>query len=278
MPQCILCGSTEHRALFTYEQPDRYELAIGVSSEGYSRQWVKCLKCGLHRSEYSRDPALMDKIYESKYRDTDSSWRKQSADELFQKIIQLPSETSETHFRANWIDNSIRQLQQAKIIDIPENRSLLDIGGASGVFAYEMHCRGWQAEIIDPSFAGAFVEKYGVSYRQGFYGPDSIATKFNMVSMVFVLEHLQDPKTLLQQVKANVDTNGLLYIEVPDDSAFRSCNKDHDTFNSCHLWLFGARQMHEILSVAGFEIHALQRYVTFRGYPAIMLLAGLSSS
>ena len=274
MQQCILCNTTERTIRFSYAEPDRYETAIGVTSEGYHRRWVQCVNCGLHRSEYSRHPDLMDEIYEKKYRATDSDWRQRTADELFQKIINLPLETSETHFRVNWIESSLGFLQQAKIIDLPETPKLLDIGGASGVFAYEMHRRGWQAEIIDPSADGGFVENYGVSYRQGFYGANSIVGKFDMVSLVFVLEHLQNPMKLLQDIKVNVAEKGVVFIEVPDDSAFLSCTDDHDTFNSCHLWLFGARQLNQMLLTVGFEVHSLLRYVTFRGYPAIMLIAG----
>ena len=98
--------------------------------------------------------------------------------------------------------------------------------------------------------------------------------KYNLISFLYVLEHLADPSDILSTCKRSLQKGGILFLELPDASAFRISPSDHDAFNSCHLWLFGSAQISELLRRKGFSVLSLQRYITARGYPSMMVVAG----
>ena len=152
MAACILCGSESASVVFSYSSPDRYEKALGIQKEGYWRQWLRCTDCGLHRSEGSSSGRL-EEIYPRLYREA-GGLRQESPEEIFLRILQLPPTDSETFKRVEWLAQAILSLEAADLAAPP--RSLLDAGGASGVFAHAMSERSWQASVIDPSSSAIF--------------------------------------------------------------------------------------------------------------------------
>ena len=271
---CVTCGETKGTIISSYEQPDAYEQLVEVSAEGYWRHWVSCAACGLLRSEFSRDPEILHSIYEEKYRSVNSGLRSNTVEELFLRISAIPPEQSETHFRVDWLLNALNVLQRSKMIALSSNPRLLDVGGASGVFAHALKEKGFQATVLDPSVDGRFIEKYGVKYQQGYFGQASLGQEYDVLSFLYVLEHLDDPGTILDVAKRCLSPQGLLFFELPDASVVSFGEPDHDAYNSCHLWLFGSYQMTSLLQKHGFSVVALQRYITVRGYPSMMVLAG----
>ena len=271
---CVNCGETAGLILQSYTEPDIYERSVGIDSNGYWRHWVKCESCSLLRSEFSRDSKILHTIYEQQYRSVESGLRQQSVEDLFLKISNIPSDQSETHFRVEWLMNALNILNKSGMSSTESSGMLLDVGGASGVFAHAMKQRGFESDIIDPSVDGGFITKYGIGYHQGYFGAETITKQYDLISFLYVLEHLDDPGSILKVVKANLKLDGLLFFEIPDASVVAFCKEDHDAYNSCHLWLFGSAQVTALLQRQGFSVLALQRYITVRGYPSMMVLAG----
>lgn len=271
---CILCKSEEYDVVASYEQPDAYERSVGVGEEEYSRQWVRCQNCGFHYSIYSRDEEILDRIYTASYRDQSSDWRKATTEEIFEKVIKLPAAESETKWRIQWIKDHIRQAWNNGMMKKgqPPYR-LLDIGGATGVFAYEFQDKEWTSSIIDPGESGKFIEqKYGIPYRQAYYHANSFQNAFDLISLVFVLEHMRDPGAILREIHKDMTKDSFLYIEVPDALAFELKDRSDDIFNSCHLWMFTANTLTSLLDQCGFEAFSIDRVKTKRGHIALMAL------
>lgn len=271
---CVVCGNRQGRIIASYEQPDSYEQLVNVSSEGYWRHWVTCSQCSLLRSEFSRDPQILHSIYEEKYRAVNTGLRTNTVEELFLKISAIPKESSETHFRVEWLLNALSILERSKMLDTKATPELLDVGGASGVFAHAMKEKGFTADVLDPSVDGRFIEQYGVGYQQGYFGQVELQKQYDLISFLYVLEHLDDPGDILDSAKQILSPTGLLFFELPDASVVQFGDPDHDAYNSCHLWLFGSAQITSLLHKHGFSVLALQRYITVRGYPSMMVLAG----
>lgn len=271
---CVVCGSFDAEIIKRYTEPDVYEAKVGILPDGYYRCWVRCNSCSMFRSEFSRDPEILHTIYEKQYRETGTQWRQNGVEELFLRIIAIDPAQSETHFRVNWLFNSLEMLRTASLYQFATSATLLDVGGASGVFAYAMKEKGFQAHVIDPSQDGAFMEKYGIGYTQGYFGKRDLDQQYDVISFLYVLEHLANPAEILADCKPRLKKGGVLFFELPDATAFHLCATDHDAFNACHLWLFGSRQITQLLHQQGFSLLAMQRYVTVRGYPSMMLIAG----
>jgi SAM-dependent methyltransferase len=274
---CLLCGSRARETVLAFDRPDQYELAVGVSEQDYARSWEQCGACGLHYSRYSRPPGLIDRIYEDAYRDAHSPWRGETVRDTFRRVIALPAGQSETKARVKWIKERIAALGAAGFaVTRPAPWRLLDVGGASGVFAYEFADAEWQAEVMDPSAAGRFLsEEYRIRYHERPFGPGVVEPVYDLISFVYTLEHLADPLEALRVARDGLRSGGVVFIEVPDALAFRVTPADDDIFNACHLWMFDPVTLGTALAACGLELFALERIRPVRGHCGLMALAGL---
>jgi hypothetical protein len=275
---CLMCGCKEYNVIASYDKPDRYELAVKlISTPDYYRKWVQCLECEFYYSIYSRDQLVLDKIYNSDYRDQESDWRGgASTKEIFEKVIQLSEKESENKNRIKWIKKEIEHLKNSDSIRIGDsNLQCLDIGGGTGVFSYEFQSSAWKTHIIDPAADGSFVQsEFGIPYIQEYYAPGKFDKKFDLITLIFALEHLADPKKIIRSLHGDMTENSLIYIEVPDSIAFSRLPLDDDIFNSCHLWLFGPNSLTALLDECNFEVFSLKRTRTMRGHYSLVALAG----
>ena len=273
---CSVCMKTNGRIICSFDNPDPFEKLVGVTADNYWRHWLACEGCSLLRSEFSRDSEVLHTIYEEKYRSVGSGLRQHTVEELFLKISNIPKQESETHFRVDWLLNSLEILKKSRLISDKLSSRLLDVGGASGVFAHAMMNHGFEADVLDPSQDGDFIRKYGVGYYQGYFGQTPLEKQYDIMSFLYVLEHLAEPGAMLDIAKRNLSPDGLVFFELPDATVVDFGNSEHDAYNACHLWLFGSAQITELLTKHGFSVLALQRYITVRGYPSMMVLAGHS--
>lgn len=132
----------------------------------------------------------------------------------------------------------------------------------------------WEAYIIDANDGAEFIkEKLKIPFIQDYYHPAIFGFKFDLISLVFVLEHLQDPKDVLFKIKGDMTDVSFLYIEVPDMLAFQLKPVEDDIFNSCHLWMFSPNTLTTLLDLCGFQVHSLKRGRTKRDHLAISVLA-----
>ena len=97
---------------------------------------------------------------------------------------------------------------------------------------------------------------------------------YDLISLVYTLEHLADPFEALRSAAEGLRPGGLLFVEVPDALAFRLKPGDDDIFNACHLWMFDPVSLAQLLARYGFELFALERTHTVRGHYGLMALAG----
>lgn len=272
---CLICGERKATTVFAYDGPDAYEAAVGVTPEGYARAWVRCTGCGFHYSRFSRAPDQLDRIYDREYRNTGQSFRPDGPEGVFRKIVALPPEKSESAQRIAALRSAIARLQDDQVLErwVQRPLRLLDIGGASGVFAYLFQDRDWRAEIIDPGEQGRFVEAFDIVYHARRFDESFNGGPYQLISMNYMLEHVADPARILAVARARLDRSGLLYVEVPDELAFARKPQDDDIFNSCHLWMFGPRSLQCLLAEAGFETLTLTRGRSPRGHYALGVLA-----
>jgi SAM-dependent methyltransferase len=262
--------------LASYEKPDQYEIAIGIKEAFYYRKWVKCYQCSLVFSIYSRPNNAFDYLYEELYRKVGSGgvpWRKLSTEETFELVLKLAPEKSETIYRVNFIKNKIASLTKSDLYSKKKKYKLLDIGGATGSFAFAFQEKNWKSTIIDPDESGKFIKKYNIVFKQGWFTSKSFDFKFDLISLIFVLEHVLEPSLLLREIKKSLLPDGLIYIEVPDEIAFYKITPSDDIFNSCHLYMFNPSSLEMLLSQNNFEIMSLDRTKTVRGHFALTCLA-----
>tara|TARA_B100001057_G_scaffold304808_1_gene304929 strand:- start:6487 stop:7323 length:837 start_codon:yes stop_codon:yes gene_type:complete len=270
--KCINCGGKNYKLIFNYTNPDKYEKQIGIIKykKKFNRKIYCCKSCDMYFSNYIFFNNPMDKIYENEYRKD----RKDDPMVLLKKIVKLGFKNSETKQRIALIRENIKNFENSKMIKIQKKRKLLDIGGASGIFAFEFKNKNWSSTILDPSKQGNFIKKLKVKYIQKkFDNRFKMKKKYDLVTLIYTLEHILDPVKIIKNARKMINKNGLLYIEVPHSIAFKYFNKSNDIFNSCHLWFWNSFNLSMMLNNLGFEIFLIKTEKEIRGHYSLKLIA-----
>jgi SAM-dependent methyltransferase len=99
--------------------------------------------------------------------------------------------------------------------------------------------------------------------------------RFNLVSMMHVLEHLPDPVEYLRNLRTQfLEPDGWLLLEVPNLYA-------HDCFEVAHLLSFSAHTLSQVVQKAGFRViqlraHGLPRSQLIPLYLTLLAQADIS--
>ena len=91
---------------------------------------------------------------------------------------------------------------------------------------------------------------------------DNQPERFQLISLMHVLEHLTDPlETLVKLRQILLAPDGYILIEVPNFYA-------HDSYELAHLSCFTSHSLREMVRQAGFELITIKRH----GFPRSKLL------
>ncbi|MBL7959011.1 class I SAM-dependent methyltransferase [bacterium] len=152
--------------------------------------------------------------------------------------------------------------KREKIERFRAGHSILDIGCGTGEFLSEMQSNGWTSYGLEPSpEASEFARKtYHLEIETGFIdhkGPAFSISRFDVITMWHVLEHVHKPLEALNRVRALLAADGLLIIALPNVSSFDAgAYKENWVALDVprHLLHFTPDTLKSILHKAGMEI------------------------
>lgn len=220
--KCLLCESEEQK-IFAH-----------VESFGFMLEYYQCENCGLifQSVEKSRtsDPDFYSKTYRKIY---------QSSAEPTAKDLWVQEQ------RAAHLVGLLR------IFHLDQPARILDIGASTGVLLQSFQ-QAFDSEVVgvEPGDAyRVYAQQHGVAM---FPSLDSLieadTEKFDLVSLIHVLEHLPDPVGYLRQIRQQVlSEQGILLVEVPNFYA-------HDSYELAHLACFTPHTLREVVKQAGFRV------------------------
>ncbi len=143
-------------------------------------------------------------------------------------------------------------------------RSLLDIGSGPGLFLKFAADCGWRVHGIDPSIqAAAHTREMGLPVTQAFFGSENVGDlgTFDVVHMNNMLEHVPNPRELVEKASTHLSENGLICIGVPNDyNPLQEALRDKGGFDpwwivpSHHLNYFTFDSLNRLLTAAGFRV------------------------
>lgn len=256
---CPLCGCPEKKILKIQTFKDLYLDMIDASYMNMERTIVECKNCSFIYRNPTLDENDLDVLYK-KFRDM--SLRGETPDEYFDRITSLPEDQSENFSKLIWIKEFLSEY-------LPLNGNILDVGCGGGVFlsTFNNAYAHWNMYGIEPttSFSELARRRANANIYNGTYIPGIFPIKFNLITVNQVLEHVTDPVQFLKNLKKDLLSNGIIYLEVPDISDFADLPEDHDRFHMQHLSIFSSATLTQACKKAGFQIVKLSKEKTFRG-------------
>lgn len=219
---CPLCQSTDNRV---FEKPESF---------GFPLTYYLCHACGFVFQDASTAKAADPSFYEETYRKIYQTTEEPTAKDLRQQ--RLRAEHLVSFLRANRADHP---------------RRVLDIGASSGLLL-ETFRDALKTEVVgvEPGKAyRALAEAKGIGMFESVEAlRASHPERFSLVSLVHVLEHLEDPVGVLRQIKADLlHHEGWLLLEVPNFYT-------HDSYELAHLACFTTHTLSETIRKAGFKL------------------------
>ena len=255
---CIVCRTDANIVLRQQTFDDHYLDLINPSYQDEYRSLVACVNCGFVYHNPTLDETDIEILY-SRFRD--ASFRNESPDEYFDRIVSLPPGESENLAKVSWIKQQLK-------VDSTEPR-LLDIGCGGGVFMYTFaqHMSEWSTFGVEPTISFAELAKRRTgrpvladSYRPGVFQRE----RFDLITINQVLEHVPDPVKFMIGVKSDLAQGGHVYLEVPDIEDFVHLAFNHDRFLMQHLWIFSKNSLKNICDQSGYEIVVSDQVTTVR--------------
>lgn len=246
---CILCGSGQ------------YEEFAKVESFGFPLVYYQCVQCGFIFQSPEANQAADKDFYTETYR----------------KIYQSSIEPTGKDL---WVQEK-RALTLAGLLQtlkIGQHKRILDIGASTGLLLEtfqnalmtdvrdetDQTSSRVEAVGVEPGDAyRSYAEQRGLKMFSSLEGlMESNPHKFDLISMIHVLEHLPNPVGTLALIRRELlQDDGILLIEVPSFYA-------HESYELAHLACYTPHTLQQVLRQAGYHVFFFHRH----GFPRSSLL------
>jgi 2-polyprenyl-3-methyl-5-hydroxy-6-metoxy-1,4-benzoquinol methylase len=243
---CNLCGGSDYDVVYPSSlrsEPGPDSVKITDGEYNVCGQIVRCNDCGL---------ACVNP--------------RQASETVVSLYSQMEDETY--HQEAAGRKTAFRRIltQMMKLVgplDAPPR--LLDVGAATGLLLQEAEQLGWSASGVEPSSWAARVakEEYGLDVHCGTLEDSPFASEeFDFVTAVDVVEHVADPRGLLEAIRHKIKPAGILCVVTPDFDSFvaKFLKQNWWHVRQAHIYYFTEKSLERLLDEAGYKIMKKKRY------------------
>lgn len=247
--RCPFCNESNFELVSTQTYRDIYLDLIRPSLNSEIRNWLRCLVCGgLFRSP-KLDADEQHLLYR-RYRE--ASFRTESPDEYFDRITTFDDGHSENYHKVSWLLNKGRKLLLSK------TKKILDIGCGGGVLIKKLKTMFPELELygVEPNvdYSELARRRSGAEeIKTSYFSRKLFDLKFDGIVSSDVMEHVDNPREFLRDIKHSLKVRGFLFIEVPSPRNFEELAFDHDMFNVAHHVFFTEEILYQMLGEAGFS-------------------------
>jgi len=240
--QCNLCGSSSTRPLVAFD--DSWRL-------------VKCGNCGL--AFVNPRPRQVDLV------------------EGYEQWGSREDESDIERIRSSTVPALRHEVK--RIVDSHDHKgAVLDVGSGCGFFLKLMKDAGWDVRGIDPSetFAKYAAREFGVNTVLGTMETAELSeNQFDVVTMWYVLEHVMDPRGVLNRAYSLLKPGGLLVLRVPNyafGKPFVLLQRMGFNLGNLgvfsvpwHLYFFERRTLTRLVEEAGFQMVHMDHGIPYYG-------------
>ena len=226
---CPVCNSKNELQIF-YKEGGRY---------------VKCKECDMvYLNPVFKDSALTD-YYKNNHT-------------VQSEIV----DTDEDEFYVNIYNKGLDSILNI----LPNTSSLLDIGCSSASFldlAKNRSFKTYGIELNKSEFEVA--NKKGHRVYNDLLKNINFDTKFNVVALWDVFEHIKDGENCLKEIKDVLSKNGLIFLQIPssDSLAAKIMKEECSMFDGLeHVNLYGKKTIKKLAKKCGLEILNIQTVIS----------------
>lgn len=257
-PVCF-CGCRKWVSRFTFTKRPPKEVAFStyLTSE-YRRELLQCDVCNHFISRHSMGSSF---LYDGDY--TTSNYGAKGLKSVFDAILSLPHEESDNYARAMYVIKFVESWSNLKSSGIhKDSPSIVDIGSGLCVFLWQIQESrpNWKLTALDSDAAACehARQTVGINAICGDITRFETTSRFDCVSLIKVLEHSEDPYSMLMRAIKLMKTDGLLYIEVPNGLAAWKDGPDREEFTIDHPNIFSPESLVHLVHSCGLNLVELQ--------------------
>ncbi len=180
--------------------------------------------------------------------------------EIYEKVVD-PEYVEEEEGRSGNFRNILKTLK--KIVK-PEGR-FLDVGCATGILMNLAKKEGWDVYGVELSewAVEEAKKRYGLEIKKGDFSEiDFPENHFRVVTLIDIIEHVPNPKEVIEKTLKILEKGGVSVIVTPDIQSFTAkiMGEKWWHFRPAHIGFFSKKNLFYLLRSKGFEILKLKRY------------------
>jgi 2-polyprenyl-3-methyl-5-hydroxy-6-metoxy-1,4-benzoquinol methylase len=229
VPTCVLCGSARSKRLFQ------------LPPFGY----VACSRCGLVRLS----PRVASRNLASFY------------DGLYREPYEHAQETL-----TQQLANPTFAYRASRLTTVATGRRLFEIGCGDGNFLAVMRARGWDVagSEVHASAVRVARERHGLQLQSiGFEDFRIPGDGYDAIGAYHVLEHLYEPRDVLQGIRDALIPGGVLHLQLPNIGSIDGRLGRQSWFGlRCpkHVTFYEPRHLRRLLAEEGFRVVSIETY------------------
>lgn len=193
-PSCRVCGCDRLALVKSSNVGDlsSADFAITDASYGRTQAIYRCAQCGFMQCHEAKQVLA---FYQSL---SDTAYEQGRAERMAQA-------------------SAIVAVARSQLARTGDRQRLLDIGAGSGILVEAATCAGFSAEGVEPSnWLVTAAHKHGCRVFEGVLPHPSIEGPYDVITMIDVIEHVENPAALLREARRLLADNGVLIIVTPD--------------------------------------------------------------
>ena len=215
---------------------------------------VQCIRCGTRRLDPRPDKETMAQYYRP---------------ETYARAEETGSEVGKR------LDAYATRLATEYPTSNDGEHAALDVGCGDGRFMSALQKQGWEVTgtETDPAAAELARKRTGCTVYETPLPPDNQEAKYDLVSLLHVLEHVPDPRETLSSVRERLKRGGKLLLVLPNADSVEAGLFGTSWYHldlPRHFWAFSPGSLVRLVETCGFEIADIS-YTPFLFAPQSLL-------
>ena len=200
----------KHKFILAKNYTSKPEGEVNFKLDGkYHRKYYKCIICDHHISDHDYN---LNSLYSGEY--VSSTYGNyEGLKKRFNKINRLKPLNSDNFYRCLRIKSFFKK--------IDKSFRTLDVGAGLGIFPKKLQNKKFKnIYLIETDKVNINFLKYYLKFKKALGKQSDLKnTRFDLITLNKVLEHVHSPTLFLKNYMRNLKLNGYIYIEVPDIDA-----------------------------------------------------------